>query len=279
MAHPIAAVAEVASKVGSEVAKEVAKEAASELTKEVAKEAGKEAVIELPKEIGNEAAKELPKEVGKEAKPEPLSRSEAEVKTEKNDFEQLDEKEFFEESKTESVEEDVHNIIEKEDGDHRYFTERSDRISEAKGSRGEWEGEKGCSKFKPDSDEAQEKLSEYGKDGIDYNAEGEPDFSEVSEGTVKIENMSSDRISNFSKADIKLAEKWNQFSREGRSDWTARDIKDFRHSNKLSWHERLDMETMDLVPYEIHSECKHWGGVSECRRAEAVKAFGGNFNA
>ncbi len=64
------------------------------------------------------------------------------------------------------------------------------------------------------------KLAEYGKDGIEYK-NLEPDFSEVSEGTVKIDNMTEHRDDyydengelqpgNFSQADAKLAEKWNE---------------------------------------------------------------------
>ncbi len=65
-----------------------------------------------------------------------------------------------------------------------------------------------------------EKLAEYGKDGIEYK-NLEPDFSEVSEGTVKIDNMTEHRddyydengelqSGNFSQADAKLAKQWNE---------------------------------------------------------------------
>ena len=67
----------------------------------------------------------------------------------------------------------------------------------ADGETGKFEGERGNSKFIP-SDETErgavckEKLAEYGKDGIEYK-NLEPDFSEVSEGTVKIDNMTEHR--------------------------------------------------------------------------------------
>ena len=93
------------------------------------------------------------------------------------------------------------------------------------GETGKFEGERGNSKFIP-SDETErgaackEKLAEYGKDGIEYK-NLEPDFSEVSEGTVKIDNMTEHRddyydengelqSGNFSQADAKLAEQWNE---------------------------------------------------------------------
>ena len=61
------------------------------------------------------------------------------------------------------------------------------------GETGKFEGERGNSKFIPldETDRGaacKEKLAEYGKDGIEYK-NLEPDFSEVSEGTVKIDNM------------------------------------------------------------------------------------------
>ena len=162
----------------------------------------------------------------------------------------------------------------------------------ADGETGKFEGERGNSKFIP-SDETErgaackEKLAEYGKDGIEYK-NLEPDFSEVSEGTVKIDNMTEHRddyydengelqSGNFSQADAKLAEQWNEQQRDGRTDWTDEDIYEWRHdpAHQCSWHERCDTKTMDLVPYDIHSYCKHLGGVSECKARDSVNDGGG----
>lgn len=44
---------------------------------------------------------------------------------------------------------------------------------------------------------------------------------------------------------------------------------------QCSWHERCDTKTMDLVPYDIHSYCKHLGGVSECKARDSVNDGGG----
>ena len=133
------------------------------------------------------------------------------------------------------------------------------------------------------------KLNEelYGKDGIEYK-NLEPDFSEVSEGTVKIDNMTEHRDDyydengelqpgNFSQADAKLAEKWNEQQKDGRTDWTDEDVYEWRHdpAHQCSWHERCDTKTMDLVPYDIHSYCKHLGGVSECKARDSVNDGGG----
>ena len=149
------------------------------------------------------------------------------------------------------------------------------------GERGHWEGERGNSKFKP-SEETEagkacvEKLAEYGEDGIEYK-NGEPDFSEVSEGTVQIDNMTDNRNGNFSQADKKLAEEWNSQKREGKTDWKEEDVYNYRKENKLSWHERCDTKTMDLVSQDVHSYCGHSGGVSECK-AKLGQSKGGGFD-
>ena len=58
---------------------------------------------------------------------------------------------------------------------------------------------------------------------------------------------------------------------------TLRDVYEWRHdpAHQCSWHERCDTKTMDLVPYDIHSYCKHLGGVSECKARDSVNDGGG----
>ncbi len=160
------------------------------------------------------------------------------------------------------------------------------------GELGNFEGERGNSKFIP-SDETKEgmackeKLAEYGKDGIEYK-NLEPDFSEVSEATVQIYDMTENRgdyydengelkDGNFSQADIKCAELFNSQKKDGRTNWTAEDVENWRHDpdHKYTWHERCDTKTMDLVPSEIHGYCKHLGGVSECKARDSVTNGGG----
>lgn len=159
---------------------------------------------------------------------------------------------------------------------------------------GEYEGERGESKFVPseiteDGKACKEKLDEYGLDGIEYK-NAEPDFSKCSEATVEIDNMTENRYDyidskgdiqagNFSQADVKCAEKWNNEAKNGKTDWTPSDVADYRHENKLTWHERCDTKTMDLVPREVHGYIKHLGGVSECKVRDAINnAAGGGFD-
>lgn len=136
---------------------------------------------------------------------------------------------------------------------------------------GKWSGEKGNSTWEPNRDEIPKRppgnektwgeiLDKYEIDGIKFK-DGEPDFSTVSEGTVEIDDFSTERNENFTQADEKLAEQWSKEGKDGK-EWTAQDIKDYRKEHNLSWHERSDMKTLDLVPQEIHGNIPHSGGIS-----------------
>lgn len=160
--------------------------------------------------------------------------------------------------------------------------------------KGHWEGERGNSKFIPNENtesglKAKEKLAEYGQDGIRFK-NGEPDFSKCAEATVRIDDMTQNRdnyigtdgtkkLGNFTQADIKCSEKWNMEAKDGKSDWTARDVKNWRSENNCTWHERCDTKTMDLISRDIHDTKDpvflHSGGVSECKVRDNV---GGEFD-
>lgn len=164
----------------------------------------------------------------------------------------------------------IESVLDKE----KIYTTDAERIKQASKSNGEWIGEKGNSEFRPNKQEAKEALESYGRSGIEYK-DGNPDFSEVSEATINIDKMTSDRASNFRYADKTCADKWNAEARDGKTDWTRNDVKSWRHENRYSWHERIDKKTMDLVQRDIHDECKHFGGVAECKRMERL---GGGLN-
>ncbi|WP_294446168.1 HNH endonuclease [uncultured Mailhella sp.] len=139
-------------------------------------------------------------------------------------------------------------------------------------SNGSWEGDEGDSIWKPDPDYVplksnpegrtwEEIEDKYGMDGVEFR-DGEPDFSEIAEATVEIDDFTENRVENFAQADSKLAEQWNAEGRDGKTDWTARDVAAYRKENNLTWHERSDMKTMDLVPSEVHNNIPHAGGIS-----------------
>lgn len=150
------------------------------------------------------------------------------------------------------------------------YKERLNQVP-LEGERGHWTGERGESTYKPASDEIKTLLEKYNIEGIDYK-NCIPDFAPVSEATVQIDNMSESRPDNFKQCDKLCAEKWNQEGYAGKTDWTSRDIADWRRDNNYTWHERNDMTTCDLVPMNINDYFGHLGGVSECKKLNA----GGN---
>ncbi|SFC99657.1 HNH endonuclease [Clostridium uliginosum] len=139
------------------------------------------------------------------------------------------------------------------------------------GHGGTWDGERGNSNWYPDRDHIPESryanpdgltwgeiLDKYGIDSIPFK-DGKPDFSEVSKGTVEIDDFSSRRYGkggNFDQATEKLAEERG---------CTKEEVKDWMKENKYTWHERSDCKTMEKVPNEVHGNVRHSGGVSEAK--------------
>lgn len=150
--------------------------------------------------------------------------------------------------------------------DVELYTDPERRLKQALGSDGEWLGEPGKSEFIPNDSAARQAMKERGVDSIKYDEHCEPDFSPVSEGTVEIDNMTDRRRGeggNYEQAFEKLAEQWNNIAKDGKKDWSAREVESWADENKLSPHERMDGKTMDFVPRSIHFECKHYGGCAE----------------
>lgn len=148
--------------------------------------------------------------------------------------------------------------------DIKIYFEKRDLIPQ---SGGEWSGEAGNSIWKPNRDIEPgdrngtnpehktwaEILDQYGIDGIPFK-DGEPDFSEISKGTVQIDDFSDDRSSNFDQADEKLAEQRG---------CTPEEVAKWRKEHGYTWHESKDCKTMMKVPTEVHGNIPHSGGVSE----------------
>lgn len=97
---------------------------------------------------------------------------------------------------------------------------------------------------------------------------GIPDFSPYAKAEVKISKMTDNRDrkgGNYEQADEALAKQWNKAKRENKTNWTGADVKKYRDNSpvKLTWHEMSNMESMQLVPYEVNDTFKHYGGVAE----------------
>lgn len=143
---------------------------------------------------------------------------------------------------------------------------------------GVWSGEAGNSKWMPNREDIPKQpygnertwgeiLDENGIDGIEFK-NGEPDFTPIAKGSVKIEEFTIDRDDNFFQADQNLAQLWSQENKNGKNDWSISDIRKYRKEKKLTWHERSDMQNMDLVPQEVHGNIPHTGGISKKKKLE-----------
>lgn len=96
-----------------------------------------------------------------------------------------------------------------------------------------------------------------------------------------IDNMSENRYGkggNFEQCDQKCADQWNKEGRDGKNDWTARDVANWRKENGYTWHERNDMKTCDLIPTKINDYFGHLGGVGECKRRDDENSKDGGFD-
>jgi predicted nucleic acid-binding Zn-ribbon protein len=153
--------------------------------------------------------------------------------------------------------------------------------------RGKFEGERGESQYIPSGRTVEgivviDLLSKYGLNGI-YYRNAEPDFEDCSEAVVKIDNMTEYRyntvdpeiIGNFEQADIECAKVWSIEKKYNRTDWSPRDVHEYRKENGLTWHEKCDTETMVMVAIEINSYFKHIGGCSECKVRDGSEDNGG----
>ena len=146
------------------------------------------------------------------------------------------------------------------------YTQYQNRLKQTpvEGKKGHWSGDRGESDFILDEPI---KLS----DGtvitkITYQ-NAVPDFSPYALAEVKIPNMTDLRHGtggNFEQADTALAELWTKMKYQNRT-WTGADVEAFRtnYPYKLTWHEMSNMESMQLVPFDVNNTFTHYGGVAE----------------
>jgi len=73
-------------------------------------------------------------------------------------------------------------------------------------------------------------------------------------------------LGNYQQADIALSQK---ISFETGQNVTPEQIKNFRETSGLTWHETSDGKTMQLIPTEINANCAHKGGVSAKKYEQA----------
>lgn len=148
-----------------------------------------------------------------------------------------------------------------------------ERAKHCPSENGHWDGERGDSRWYPDPDYIPLKanpegktwaeiLAQYGIDSIKFK-DGEPDFSEISKGTVEISPFTDSRTDNFDKADIELAKQ---------KGCTPEEVAKWRKENGYTWHECKDMKTMQKVPSAVHNNISHSGGISEAKKGNGEQA-------
>ena len=95
-----------------------------------------------------------------------------------------------------------------------------------------------------------------------------PDFSALSKVEIKIDmtEIRDGKKGNFAKADEALAKKLSTDEMK----ITRTDIKKWRTENRYTWHELNDCETIQLVPTDINSVFKHFGGVGEIKKKNSL---------
>ena len=149
--------------------------------------------------------------------------------------------------------------------DTKFFAKYSDyhsRWSQTPSSKGTWTGIRGESDFILDTPIKLADGTEITK--VTYK-NAIPDFSPYEHAKVEISGMTNVREGlngNFNKADEKLAQEWTNVKHNGKK-WTARDIKNYRKLNGLTWHEMNDTVSMQLVPTEVNAQFGHLGGIGE----------------
>ena len=107
-------------------------------------------------------------------------------------------------------------------------------------------------------------LQKFGLIGIEYD-DSIPLFSPCRIEYVTIE-ITANRNHNLGECDKCCAQKWNKILFEGKNNWTATSVADWRREHKCTWHELNDMQTCELIPTIIHAYFGHLGGVGEAKR-------------
>ena len=168
-------------------------------------------------------------------------------------------------------------------GPDGYYTSPERRKSLALSTHGEWDSSPGNSLCRPDATTeggraAKEELGRVGVEGIEYR-DYIPDFAPVARETVTIDTMTPDIETNRAQVYQALADRWcaeGRPDKEGnpKSDWTLRDVREWKQENDLAFHECSDMHTCQFVPQTIHSYYKHYGGRSECAAKEKLEGAG-----
>jgi hypothetical protein len=144
-----------------------------------------------------------------------------------------------------------------------YGNSFNERMKQTPVNNGEWGGERGDSKWIPETDDVAEKLDSYGVNGIDYH-DGFPDFSPVTEYEHQLpkELYESSDSAQFNDCNGGLSRYLDEHP-ELSEHFDADQLEAIQAGEKpsgFSWHHDVEPGRMQLVPTRIHQNCGHYGG-------------------
>ena len=187
-----------------------------------------------------------------------------------------------------SREQDYSNDVHENESEN--FSDYKERLDQTPkdSDKGTWKGERGESEYVPNDTPENKEIKDYlntkGIEGLEYK-NACADFSPVAEESVEIQNMTNDRYGrpdgNFMQAYNALAEKFNAQAKDGKTDWTFRDIIEWKQDKSkhegqiLVVHERNDLKVCDFVRLDVHSFFSHLGGVGEYNAKMKQNNIGG----
>jgi hypothetical protein len=118
-------------------------------------------------------------------------------------------------------------------------------------SKGHWLGERGDSLWQSELQEVNHITN--GKP-IPFR-DGYPDFTEWSQKTYEFDNLPLDRPKDFALANERLAKDLGLKNKAA--------AERYLDENNLTWHHHQDRRTLQLLPYDLHSNIPHAGGISK----------------
>lgn len=154
---------------------------------------------------------------------------------------------------------------EPEDVPDEYGSSFNDRIKQTPINDGNWDGDRGDSRWKPNDEDVIRDLEDYGNgaDGIEYR-NGFPDFTPVQVFECKMPNQLYDRNDDYQFTDCNLALldhlKDHPDCISNFDDTQLAAIARGNNPSGYTWHHDVQTGRMQLVPTSIHDSCKHYGG-------------------
>jgi len=154
-------------------------------------------------------------------------------------------------------------IVSPNDVPDEYGSSFNDRIDQTPINNGEWNVERGNSRWKPNDEAVIRELGDYDVDGIDYH-NGFPDFTPVQVFECKLPDNLLDGKDNaqFLEGNLALLDhlKDHPDCVNNFDDSQLAAIARGYNPSGYTWHHDVNAGRMQLVPTSIHNSCGHFGG-------------------